>query len=521
MTSVSPDWCESVFGTSNVLVVAPHGGLSDAPLLSAAAAGRRGNDLHTAGLARELATRLSGAALINGSHDRNELDLNRVHDVVSRAPWFLAEIERHLERILRAHATARVLFVHGWHVGQSRCDVGIGAALAVAHDAHGRADVLSASPAFIMGELEHFRRRLEAGGVLATYGERWPAAHRNNVMRLFRRRPDDGAPAPRLESWVCDGRVEAVQLELGAPLRWPGRRREQFVESAVHAFAGDTAGAAPVVSPESAPVSAGARPPAALGLQAFDPASGPDGLGVIVGAMRLSGKDVGARLQLFPGGQRMGIFTGHGRVGPVLGVPDLYFHETARGFDASFDGHVLEIDDAAAYFEREASQASARLREATVRLEYRECQGGVGDLCGRVELGGEGFDVRTTAFGDVQMTRGRGAGAGIRIRASFEEGAPPLRLDGYDDGRRWRVARLEPSGWLESERNGHLDVSGQDEWSVRFDDGETVTVVVRTRAALLRPAGPREYVHTTFGVVRVRLDGGLDGAGFFEQRRPL
>ncbi len=519
MNAASPDWCESSFGTSNVLVVAPHGGLSGDPLLSAAAAGRRGNDLHTATLARELAASLSGASIINGAHDRNVLDLNRVRDVVTRAPWFLEELERHLDRILESHETARVLFVHGWHVGQARCDLGIGASLETAEEAHERAEVLSASPEFVTGDLEQFRRRLESGGVIATYGERWPAAHRNNVMRLFRRRPDDSAPAEQLERWVRERRVDAVQLELGAPLRWPGRRRDAFLEGASQAFAGRAASRA--ARPIRSPLAAGEiPPPAALGLHAFDSRSGADGLGLIVGAMHLPGKDVGARLQLFPGGQRMAIFTGHGRVGPVLGVPDLYFHPSDDGFDVRFDGHVLEVDDAAGYFEQEASQAEARLRDAVVRLSYRERLGGVGHVHGTVELGRERFELATTAFADVRMAPGRGVREGIRIQVCFEDDTPALRVDGEAGGTRWRVARLDAGGWVDEERDGELIRSRADQWSIALEGSESLDIHVRTRAALLRPVGPRTYVHTTFGVVRVVL-GDRSGAGFFEQRRPL
>ena len=159
-----------------MLVIAPHGGISDADLLSAEAAGRRGNDLHTADLARELAARLEGSALINATRDRNWLDLNRLRDVVDRAPWFLDAIDEHVDRILTRHSSALILLVHGWHVGQARCDLGIGASLGSAEEAAARADVLTVSPGFVCGRLETFRRALGSAGVLATYGERWPAA---------------------------------------------------------------------------------------------------------------------------------------------------------------------------------------------------------------------------------------------------------------------------------------------------------------------------------------------------------
>jgi len=337
-----PAWCESTHGAGSVLVVAPHGGLSHEDLLSPAAATRRGNDLHTAGLARELAGRLGGSSLRNPTHDRNALDLNRLGEVLDRAPWFLDAIEDHLARILEAHPVAHVLVVHGWHVGQARCDLGIGASLAAADEAAGCARRLTVSPGFVTGGLEAFRRRLEKAGILATYGERWPAAHRNNLMRVFRRQPDPRLAPLRLRRWVEEGRIEAVQLELGVPLRWPGTPRASLVEAARRILAG---GRVPAVSPPvDRPADRPADQPAsdsrsvrsALGLHAFDTDCGAHGLGIVMGAMRLSGTAVGARLQLFPDGQRMGIFTGHGSVGPVLGVPDLHFEDTPDGFLAHF-----------------------------------------------------------------------------------------------------------------------------------------------------------------------------------------
>jgi len=524
----SSDWCESGWGTSNVLVVAPHGGTSREDLLSADAAGRRGNDLHTASLARELARRHAGALLVNAVHDRNALDLNRVRDVVNRAPWFLIELERHLERILGRHGSAVVLFVHGWHVGQARCDLGIGASLSRAADA-AAADALTASPEFVAHQLEPFRRDLEAAGVIATYGERWPAAHRNNVMRLFRRRMDPSAPVARLARWGAAGRIDAVQLELGVPLRWPGRLRERFVAATRRAFgrggngpSGGGNGPNGGAPPTPLVVSARGRgdPPSSLALQAFDPTCGPYGLGIVMGAMRLRRKDVGARLQLFPGGQRMGIFTGHGEIGPVLGVPDLYFEALAGGFIARFRGQVLEVEDAADYFRWESHQAAASLCDASVEVVFRERAGGVGDLSGHVSLAGERFEVRTTAFADGRLHRPRTSRHGTRILASFVD-SPPLRLEGDATGTRWVLARLGAHGWEETEQRGAWVEHGEDRFTVDLGGRGALRGEVRTHTALLRPVGPREYVHATFGRIDVQWADQARGAGFYERGRPL
>lgn len=507
-------------GPGHVLVVAPHGGISQKDLLAADAAGRRGNDLHTAALARQLAATLEASLLVNDSVDRNDLDLNRVRDVVGRAPWFLEEIERQVERILSSHERALVLFVHGWHVEQARCDLGVGAALETAREAEERAEVLTVRAEFVTGGLERFRRGLEEHGVIATYGERWPAAHKNNLMRLFRRKPDGRGVSPSLAAWAQEGRVDAVQLELGSPLRWPGGLRDRLVACTARAL-GD--GEVPSESvPSGDPPAAGKvsydRPTARV-LQAFDPASGDDGLGLIVGAMHLPGKDVGARLQLFPGGQRMGIFVGHGRRAPALGVPDLHFHEATGGFDVHFDGRVLEVADAAAYFENEASRVDARLREVRIRLSFRETSGGVGALRGEVDLDGRSSAVSTTAFADGRPPAGRGTQQGMHVTASFD-GASALRIHGPSGRDTWRVSRWGPGGWSEEECRGRLAGGDGQAWTLDLDGGGSVAMRIRTRAALLRPIGPGRYVHTTHGVVHVE-HGDDRGVGFFEYRRPV
>lgn len=503
-----------------MLVVAPHGGTSTEDLLTSASAGRRGNDLHTGDLAHDLARALGASVVVNDVVDRNELDLNRVSDVVRRAPWFLRELERQLDRILSLHPTALVLFVHGWHVEQARCDLGVGASLEHVAEAGGKADVLTVRPESLTGPVEAFRRELERAGVLTTYGDRWPAAHRNNMMRLFRTRPDERDLSPRIAGWVGDGRVDAVQLELGAPLRWPGPQRRQLVACAARTLGGNAAGAAAdgAAEPSVAETESFDRPTSRM-LQVFDASCGEDGLGVVVGAMHLPGRDVGARLQLFPGGQRMGIFVGHGRVEGALGVPDLYFHETPDGFDVAFDGRVLEAADAAAYFQNEATRVHAKLRPAVVRLSFRESAGGVGRVEGEVALEGRTYRVEAPGFADARSLPGRGGRPGTQLVAAFDD-APALRVHGPAEEGAWRVSRLEGREWSDVEHTGRLR-SGAEELRIELDGASAVTAQVRTQAALLRPIGPRQYVHTTFGLARVRLGEGQDGVGFFEQRRSL
>lgn len=527
-----PPWCHLREGSSDVLLIAPHGGIgSDDLLLGAGAISRRGNDLHTADLARSIGERLDASWLVNPTIDRNELDLNRVKDVLARAPWFVAAIEHLLGRILEAHPEAIVLVLHGWHVGQPRCDLGIGASLSGAEVDEGSAGSLTVGREFLAGPLERFRRGLEQRGVIATYGERWPAAHVNNAMRFFRRR-DAGCASGALARWVGEGRVQAVQLELGAPLRWPGAPRERLVEWTVEAFRHDgAAGGGDRALAAGEPYglandssSAGARFVAetatALVLRAFDVRGGPDALAVVAGATRFPNGDVGTRLLLFPGGSRMAIFTGHGR-GDSLAVPGFRFERTARGFRFRFDGHVLVVDDGALYFRDESAQAAASLAPAHLDLTLRQVAPDFGVVRGTVRLDGEERTILAGGFVDA----GRGIGrsqAGVRLSATLGPGRA-LRVEirasetGLETGD-LEVVQLGRSGFepmpaaraRRDEETGGLDLD--------LGDGRVLRACVRSRVALLRPAG-RSAVHLTLGPAWIESDGETAGAAFYEEAR--
>src|SRR5262249_13711820 len=116
-----PSWMTYIDGEVPILFVAPHGGRrpADAPILDSI----KVNDLHTADLTTELATRTRGYALINHALDRNALDLNRTSQVRTHAPWFLAALEELLSTLVEKHGAARVFFIHGWNVVQSVCDI--------------------------------------------------------------------------------------------------------------------------------------------------------------------------------------------------------------------------------------------------------------------------------------------------------------------------------------------------------------------------------------------------------------
>ena len=80
-----PAWMTFTAGEVPIVLVAPHGGRrpTDAPITDSI----KVNDLYTAELTHDLAAQTRSYALINHTHDRNELDLNRVSQVKQEAPW--------------------------------------------------------------------------------------------------------------------------------------------------------------------------------------------------------------------------------------------------------------------------------------------------------------------------------------------------------------------------------------------------------------------------------------------------
>ncbi len=518
-----------------MLVVAPHGGLCRRDLLAPDGDGTlRGNDLHTCEVAEELASRLDATLVANVAVDRNELDLNRIDEVEARAPWFLALLHAELERILARHEVAQVLFVHGWHVVQPQCDVGIGARLASAQQAFECQTCLTVPPGYVLGSLALLEREAARDGLRTTFGERWPAAHANNVMQLFRRhggRPP-GAHGAALRALAASGRVRAVQLELAAPLRWPGRWRERFVAAAAAAFT------RPIDAPCEAPPAAsplGARPAAApagkarFALQAHDPQVGEAGLGIVVVIGPLSRDELGARLLLLPGGQRMLLFTGHARMRPgePLAVAGLRVSPCDGGVAVRFAGPVLDLPDARRHFAHEPAQLDARVVEAEVELRYVPEADGYGRIEGSVAVAGRSWRVAAHGFTEPVLARPapREAGQGTRLTASFG-GELGLTVDLGSAGGAARLWRATPGGRTTHALDGGAapprlaDDRLPEPFAVPLGD-ETLVCTPRSHVTILRPVRSGLFARVTFGAAHYRLGTSLDGSGFYEHTTAL
>src|SRR5215467_4397152 len=107
-------WLEIVDGDAPILLIAPHGGRAGAA--ARALLHPKVNDLQTAEITRELASRLGARAVINTAMDRNELDCNRLSQISQRAPWLLDLIAHQVVDILDCASHATVLLIHGWNI---------------------------------------------------------------------------------------------------------------------------------------------------------------------------------------------------------------------------------------------------------------------------------------------------------------------------------------------------------------------------------------------------------------------
>lgn len=504
--------CRVRHGSGDVLVVAPHAALGsgDGPR-------RQANDFHTEAVAAAIAARVDGSLVVNHAIDRELLDLNRRSVVEQRAPWFAELLRDALARILARHPTASVLFVHGWHVMQPRCDVGVGARLEDARAASSRADSLTASPAWLEARIDALRRTCSRLGVRVTYGERWPAAHPNNLLQVFRRTPRAASCAAlaELTEHAARGRIEAAQLELGAPLRWPGALRDEFVTACVAALRQEGAPPPTPVEPHRRKESVVEEGFAGrIGVQVYDLRAGRRGLGIIAGVAHLPGGDTGARLLLFPGGSRLAVFVGHERGHGALAVEGLRFAGSDAEWTLAFDGHVLLAEDGRRYFADEREQVAARLGRATVQLSFRSPGGaGIGRATGEVRLDGERFSIDASGFSSPLPLALRQTPHATRIYASFVDGQALLA-----DTASESIAFV--SGQPRPLPRAAAAFLGSGAFALDVGAGGTVECRPQSRIDVWRPSPAGRAVRVSFGTARFVWGGDRQGAGFYERAEP-
>jgi hypothetical protein len=524
-----PEWMRSRRGGAPLLVVAPHGGISDRDLLVPPSAPSRSNDLHTASLAEALAARLDASLLANAARDRNQLDLNRVDEVLARAPWFVEAIAEHVERILGRHEVAEVLFVHGWHIVQPKCDVGVGASLEPSR-ATALAEKLTVPPDYVASRLEPLREGCRRAGIASAYGERWPAAHRNNLMQVFRQvssRPLPGAAA-RLAAWARSRRLAAAQLELGAPVRWPGAMRDAFVDAVAAAWRPTLPPPTCAAMPDDA-AAAGAGYGAAMApiraepaaLQAYDPDAGDGGLGIAAAMGPMPGGRLGARLVLFPGRRRLVLFTGEEREPAQGRVGGLEMTARRGSLAVRFRGPALLAPDAARHFRSERDQARARVVSLVLDLEAESGEGaGFGAVAGAAEIDGRRVAIETHGFTAVAPSRGApdGTGAWTRLAASFGRSlglairmcTPAGTLDGerFVASRPERLRQARALSWPRQPRP-------PEPFAVAVG-GDRLACRPRDHLSWLRPLPQSGWARVTLGVAAFELESGERGGGLYE-----
>lgn len=373
----APRWLETPEGGAPVLLIAPHGGRAGPA--THAMLNPKVNDLHTADITRELAWRLDAGAIINAGMDRNQLDLNRLSQVMSEAPWMLELIAARLERIVARSKRAVVLVIHGWNVIEPRVDLGVGIKSSGGKLLPARGAHVSASDGFINGPLLDLAESLRRSGIKPSFGLRYPGAGPNNLLQAFTQRHASSPldPLRRLAALNACGALEAVQLELSVTLRMPGRLRVEVIDAIARSFAGcDRAVIAPRAARLEVVRTSDASPPAAerraqqtlaapsrVGLEFYDGSAR-------VGAMAsfdLGAGAAGARVMMVLGRERIALFTAEGRVERTpqsLVLGPLTLRTCGGGLVFEFAGPAVVVEDGAAYLSVEHALAKAALQEA-------------------------------------------------------------------------------------------------------------------------------------------------------------
>lgn len=519
-----PDWFVSRRADSPVIVVAPHGGQRRRPI-------RRSdgmNDLHTADLALEVAERLDAHALVNRGCDRNDIDLNRIRQLVSKAPFFLRTLRTRVDEIVARGERPLVLLVHGWNMAVPWCDIGVGI--------RERGDLLYGRyPTVGKDRYESLIRplaeRLFDVGLGASIGLRYPAAGADNATQLFsgRHADHDHEDVAVLAARGGDGLVDAVQLELGIPLRWPGWRREAFLGALVDAVRTE----APVASAPQ-PTGTARRPHVRSthwGLEAGPPrptieadagcsiqAALDDGTGIFMGAEPTGAATMATRLCVALADGSMLLFVGegpwNGRRGryAVAGF-DWKAESAVSGLEPStvsvkLHGPLVHYRSHKAFVDLEKGLLDSVVAEAEIELDYSAVAGSYGRLRGRVRVG----DTVNRRIDVWAICRSGGR------RAAFNGN----KLDVYMTGRSAMPRHIVDSSAADAAAvrvsfSGEGGVAASARLEVTRDCRTILDCATPVRVPVYRPLPDGRIVCVTFGTVRAAdPDDSLD-VGVYER----
>jgi len=235
--TAGPDsWLEVIGGSAPLLLIAPHGGRA-----GVAARGilhPKVNDLQTAEITRQMAGYTGAHALINAGMDRNDIDCNRLSQIIQRAPWLLRVIADQLADIVERHGHATVLLIHGWNVIEPRIDLGLGLREAAGKLQPPPGAHVSASDAFIHGRVSSLAERLRRAEINPSFGLRYAGGGAQNLLQGFTARYAlaEIAPLRNIAAMAADGLLNALQLEMSVAVRLPGALRDRAVEAITETF---------------------------------------------------------------------------------------------------------------------------------------------------------------------------------------------------------------------------------------------------------------------------------------------
>ena len=576
----TPAWLEILKGGAPLLLIAPHGGRAGAA--ARATLHPKVNDLETAAITRELAARLDATALVNSGMDRNELDCNRLAQVVGREPWLLETIADEVARITARHGRVTVLLIHGWNIIEPRVDLGLGLKERDGRLHPTRGAHIAADDEFIQRTAHALATRLRQAGIMPTFGLRYPGGDAQNLLQAFtpRHAASDHPAVRRLASLAATGVINALQLELSVAVRLAGTVRGKMIDAVVDTF-GRTRedpvtrsviavvrNAPPKPAPKAVAVAPN-QPPLRIGVEFYDPAIGLGGMA----SFDFGPNAAGGRIMMLFERRRVALFTGEGgavRVGDSVALGPLTLDGSAGSSGLRFRGPAVVVDDGTAYLSVEGALAGGRLdpaMEVDTTLEFAAGAPRFGDVLSRLEAilaelaqprAGAGaiapIVVPRSSFGRLRgVVSFDGAryrldaiarvgvsftGLGIRKFAARRmvwacvEGLPPgeaLELSAldFDDSSSLRSAELLAGGvWRQAELGGlelvaaspHVPPDRIAASIVHPPRVITLAGVPDTFMTLSRPGPDGTRIHTSLGFARYRIDGRA-GAGMYEYSR--
>ncbi len=287
------------------------------------------------------------------------------------APWLIDLLTEMLTEMVAVAGRATVLVVHGWNVSQVACDVGVGMREQDGEVAPVGPGTATVSSAFVATHLRPFQAAAARSGIMVTIGSRYPAAHPNNLLQIFGAAGDvDAADLAPLSALGRCAPIDAAQLELAIPLRWPGARRERFVALVSEVFGARNAAPASVGEARSVGPTlrvGGGRVSRRRGLQLVT-----DELLLMTSIDAGDGGTIGGRVVVSERADRLALFTGElADADREWTVPPLAY-EAAPGAPVRFayEGPLVAFPNHAPFLDLERGLAEGTVVEARLDLSF-------------------------------------------------------------------------------------------------------------------------------------------------------